>query len=136
MSNIESLLPHRHPFLFVDRIISANSEEIIGIKSFNEGDEFLSVSRESGIIPGAILIEAMAQCGGAGLRLLGVSKGLYGLASINSAKFISSVPFQQEVKFIIKNLQVSSRIIKQTGITCFNEKVALEATWTCVRLQK
>lgn len=137
MKNIESLLPHRYPFLFVDRIISATDDEIIGIKSFNDGEQFLRSSfDELNFIPGAILIEAMAQCGGAGLRLLGVSKGLYGLASINSANFISGIPYQQEVKLIIKNIKVSSRIIQQSGIIHFNDAVALEANWTCVRLQK
>lgn len=137
MKHIESLLPHRHPFLFVDRLISASDEEIIGVKLFDNEHTLLRGSvPEFEFVPGAILIEAMAQCGGAGLRQLNISNGLYALASIDTANFFTLIPYQQEVKFLIKNLQVSSRIIKQSGIAYLKDVPALEASWTCVRIQK
>lgn len=42
MKEIEDLIPHRHPFLFVDEIISANQDEIVGIKTFDESIEFIN----------------------------------------------------------------------------------------------
>lgn len=137
MEHIESLLPHRHPFLFVDRLISVSDEEIIGVKLFDNEHTLSGGSfPKFDYVPGAILIEAMAQCGGAGLRQLNVSNGLYALASIDSANFFLRIPYQQEVKFLIKNLQVSSRIIKQSGTAYLNDIPALEASWSCVRIQK
>lgn len=136
MEHIESLLPHRHPFLFVDRLISVSDEEIIGVKLFDNEHTLSGGSfQEFEFVPGAILIEAMAQCGGAGLRQLNVSNGLYALASIDSANFFVRIPYQQEVKFLIKNVQVSSRIIKQSGTAYLNDIPALEASWSCVRIQ-
>lgn len=137
MENIESLLPHRHPFLFVDRLISVSEQEIIGVKIFDDENQFQRGSfPEFKFVPGAIIIEAMAQCGGAGLRHLSISKGLYALASIDAANFLSGTPYKQEIKFVIKNLQVSTRIIKQSGIAYCKDVATLEASWTCVRIQK
>ncbi|PZQ91347.1 MAG: beta-hydroxyacyl-ACP dehydratase, partial [Flavobacterium johnsoniae] len=72
--DIENLIPHRAPFLFVDEIISVDKEQIIGVKKFDDTNFILKGNfPEFNYIPGTILLESMAQCGGAGVRLLGVT---------------------------------------------------------------
>jgi 3-hydroxyacyl-[acyl-carrier-protein] dehydratase len=135
MSEIESLLPHRNPFLYVDKILSATLDEIIGTTIFDDSDSFLKSSfPDDGFVPGMILVESMAQCGGAGARKLNATEGMFGLAGIESACFHAGVEFGKTVKMIIKNLKISGRIVKQSGIAYVDEVPVAEATWTCVKI--
>lgn len=64
-SRIIGLLPHRFPFLLVDKIISIKNNEIIGIKNVTINEPFFQGHfPEEPIMPGVLLIEAMAQTGG------------------------------------------------------------------------
>ncbi|ABG58246.1 3-hydroxyacyl-ACP dehydratase FabZ family protein [Cytophaga hutchinsonii] len=133
--SIENLLPHRSPFLFVDEILSVTEDEIIGYKTFGEECSWLSgIFPEHNIIPGTILIESLAQCGGAGMRLLKDTNGLFGLASIESATFLKAATFHTPIKYVIKNIRLSDKLVKQSGIAFINDEALLEATWVCVRI--
>jgi 3-hydroxyacyl-[acyl-carrier-protein] dehydratase len=134
MKDIESLLPHRKPFLFVDRLEKADAKEIIGYKRFTP-DEFFFRGHFPGypVVPGVILIETMAQCGGAGVSESGVlGDSLFFLATIEKAKFRSQVKPNDEVKMVIKNLKVSKIAIKQEGKLYVGDKLAAEAEWLCM----
>ncbi len=65
INGIKRLLPHRPPFLMVDRIISMNHDEVVGIKTvgINEG-YFIGHFPDEPVMPGVLIIEAMAQVGG------------------------------------------------------------------------
>lgn len=136
ISEIENLIPHRDPFLFVDEILSFTTEEIIGFKTFNEKDSWLNGSfPEFDYIPGTILIESMAQCGGAGVKLLGVTDGIFGLVSIENAEIYAGAKFSDQIKFIIKNIRLSEKIIKQEGVAYVENKQVLKANWMCVKIK-
>ena len=136
MKEIENLLPHRHPFLFVDEIISANQDEIVGIKTFDESIEFFNGHfPKLKIVPGTILVESMAQCGGAGVNKIKTkSNGLFSLATIESVKFHKPVECGQTVKTVVKNIRIGEKAIKQSGISYVNDISVAEATWMCVKL--
>ncbi|WP_339813934.1 beta-hydroxyacyl-ACP dehydratase [uncultured Imperialibacter sp.] len=133
---IENLLPHRTPFLFVDDIVSVDKEEIVAVKTFDsETNLWLKGSfPEHNFVPGTILIESMAQCGGAAIKQMGIMDGLFALTSIEHAEFFKGVEYDQPVKYVIKNIRISDKLIKQSGIAYVNELLALEATWLCVRM--
>ena len=84
MDNIKTLIPHREPFLLVDKIISADANEIIGLKTFEDSYfVFTDPLSERKLVPGVILIEAMAQCGGVGAKKIRlVNEDLFVLAMI------------------------------------------------------
>lgn len=133
---IEALLPHRNPFLYVDEIVTCSMEEIRGEKIYSGHDTFLRGSfPDHDFVPGVILIESMAQCGGAGIKKLGITSGLFGLASIESATFMKGVEYNKTVTMIIKNIKLGTRLIRQSGATYQNGSIALEASWTCIRLE-
>ncbi len=62
---IAKILPHKHPFLLVDKVIKLNEEEVIAIKNIT-GDQYFFQGHfpEEPLMPGVLQLEAMAQAGG------------------------------------------------------------------------
>ena len=134
MENIESLLPHRKPFLFVDRLEKYEESEIVGYRKFTDSDFFFQGHfPEYPVVPGVILVETMAQCGGAGVSASGaLGDALFFLASVDKVKFRRQVRPGDEVKMVVTNLRISPKMIKQSGKAFVEDEIAAEAEWLCL----
>jgi 3-hydroxyacyl-[acyl-carrier-protein] dehydratase len=90
LEEIQQLLPHRYPFALVDRIIDyVPGKKAVGIKNvtFNE-PHFQGHFPSRPIMPGVLIVEAMAQVGGIVLtQLEDVDKGLCMFAGIDKVRF-------------------------------------------------
>jgi UDP-3-O-[3-hydroxymyristoyl] N-acetylglucosamine deacetylase/3-hydroxyacyl-[acyl-carrier-protein] dehydratase len=65
INQIQKILPHRQPFLFVDKIMEITEEGIVGVKNVSMNEDFFRGHfPESPVFPGVLQIEAMAQVGG------------------------------------------------------------------------
>jgi 3-hydroxyacyl-[acyl-carrier-protein] dehydratase len=135
MNEIEQLLPHRSPFLFVDVIDEITDQRIVARHVFKDTEFFFAGHfPQYPVVPGVILIETMAQAGGAGLRKAGVLGGdaLFFLATVDKAKFRRQVRPNEEVRLEIENLRVSGKMIKQAGKAYVGTELAAEAEWLCL----
>ncbi|MCL2179550.1 MAG: 3-hydroxyacyl-ACP dehydratase FabZ [Treponema sp.] len=135
MNEIEKLLPHREPFLFVDEIVEATNEKIIAKHRFSPDEYFFKGHfPDYPIVPGVILVETMAQSGGAGLRKLGAlgEDSLFFFAAVDKVKFRRQVRPGDEVRCEIENLRVSTKMIKQRGKVYVGDETAAEAEWMCL----
>lgn len=62
---IKRFLPHKYPFLLVDRIIELTEEKVVGLKNVTYNENFfMGHFPDEPVMPGVLIIEAMAQCGG------------------------------------------------------------------------
>ena len=121
--------------LFVDEITEADSEKITARYVFSENEFFFGGHfPEYPVVPGVILIETMAQSGGAGLRKLGLlgDNALFFLATVDKAKFRRQVKPGDEVRCEIVNLRISANMIRQAGKAFVGNELAAEAEWMCV----
>ncbi|MFP4364008.1 MAG: 3-hydroxyacyl-ACP dehydratase FabZ [Spirochaetia bacterium] len=135
MKPIKELLPHREPFLFVDKLEVVTDEKIIGYRIFTQSEFFFTGHfPDYPVVPGVILVETMAQTGGAGVRELGKlgDDALFFLASVDKVKFRKQVRPGDEVRFEIENMRITSKMIKQAGKAYVGDELAAEAQWMCL----
>ena len=105
--DIQKILPHRYPFLLVDRIIEVTpGERAVGIKNVTINEPFFQGHFPGlPIMPGVLIVEAMAQVAGIAGLLMPENKGKMGLfAGINKMKFRRQVipgdTLKVEVEFL------------------------------------
>ncbi|MEM1411664.1 MAG: 3-hydroxyacyl-ACP dehydratase FabZ [Pseudomonadota bacterium] len=105
VEQIKNLIPHRHPFLLIDRVLDwdiENDRVLRAVKNVTYNEPFFPGHFPgNAVMPGVIMIEAMAQAAGVlGTLVDGFAGGLLYLAKIEEARFMQTVrPGDQLVLF-------------------------------------
>ena len=132
---IMDILPHRYPFLLIDRVIEFDhGKRLVAIKNVTMNEPFFQGHFPGApIMPGVLVIEAMAQAG-AILMLSDMEDRESKLAvftGIDGAKFRRQIVPGDQLRFEIEVLRMRSRIGKMAGRTYIDGKLVCEATLTC-----
>lgn len=136
---IQQLLPHRYPFLLVDRIIELEpGKKAVGIKNVTINEEFFQGHFPGNpIMPGVLIIEALAQVGGILAFRSGVTPGktVY-FMTIEKAKFRKPVVPGDQLKLEVSILHQRSQVWKFSGNAIVDDKIAAEAEFTAMVTDK
>ncbi len=139
IKEIQELLPHRYPFLLVDRIIELEpGVKVTGIKNVTINEEFFQGHFPGQpIMPGVLMIEALAQVAGLlAFRSGGATgKAVYFL-SIEKAKFRKPVVPGDQLRLEVTILQHRGNVWKFSGNAFVGDKVATEAEFTAMVADK
>ncbi|MDD6209244.1 MAG: bifunctional UDP-3-O-[3-hydroxymyristoyl] N-acetylglucosamine deacetylase/3-hydroxyacyl-ACP dehydratase [Bacteroidales bacterium] len=131
LKQIKELLPHRYPFLLVDKIIEKSNRHVVGLKNVTNTENFFQGHfPEEPVMPGVLLIEAMAQTGGI-LALSTVDEpkrySTYFL-KMDNVKFRNKVVPGDTVIFHLSLMdEIRRGIVSMKGFAFVGEKIACEA---------
>jgi 3-hydroxyacyl-[acyl-carrier-protein] dehydratase len=138
INDIMKNLPHRYPFLLVDRIVELEpGVRATGIKNVTINEPFFQGHfPDQPIMPGVLIIEAMAQVAGVMAFRSGVEgKSVY-FMSIDNAKFRRPVVPGDQIIMEIKVLKQRGNVWKFSGVATVDEKPVSEAEFTAMVTDK
>ncbi len=130
IKEIAAILPHRYPFLLVDRIVRLDLEEniIVGQKNVTANEEFFQGHFPGvPIMPGVLILEALAQTGGVLLHRKSQSSKIAVLLNINQAKFRRPVVPGDVLILHVHGLHFSQKGGKIQGTAYVADQIAVEA---------
>lgn len=133
--DIAKLLPHRYPFLLVDRITEVElGKRVVGMKNVSCNEPFFQGHFPGKpIMPGVLIIEAMAQVGGVLARLTkpevmeAENPGGLFFVSLDQVKFRRPVVPGDQIVFELETLRTGSRVWKMAGKAFVDQKLVAEA---------
>ena len=134
IKEIQNILPHRYPFLLVDRIIDIEpGTKAVGIKNVTINEPFfMGHFPGNPIMPGVLIVEAMAQVAGILAFRSGVKGDTIYFMSIEKAKFRKPVVPGDQLKFEITTLQRRGNVWKLSGTATVDGKLVAEADFTAM----
>jgi 3-hydroxyacyl-[acyl-carrier-protein] dehydratase len=138
MVDIKAILPHRYPFLLVDSFISQDGDDFECLKNVSHNEPFfMGHFPEEPIMPGVLIIEALAQAAAIGLAVReGLEEGRLGyLAAIEEAKFRRKVVPGDQLRLRGTILLFRKMLFKVRAAALIGDELAARATLTFVLAQ-
>ncbi|MGP8246895.1 MAG: 3-hydroxyacyl-ACP dehydratase FabZ [Bryobacteraceae bacterium] len=134
INEISGILPHRYPFLLVDRIVELEAERIVGIKNVTRNEPFFQGHfPDYPVMPGVLIVEAMAQAAGV-LVLKSIPdrhRKVVLLVAIENARFRKPVIPGDTLRLEMSVLKRKASVAKMAGVATVDGVVVAEAEVMC-----
>ena len=127
---ISEIMPHRYPFLLIDRVLELGDNRVVGIKNVTVNEPFFNGHfPDHPIMPAVLIVEAMAQTGGILLlnKVDRPKEKLVYFMGIDKAKFRRPVRPGDQLRFELSLLKLKGRICKMSGKAFVDGNLVAEA---------
>lgn len=140
MDNIEiqKILPHRYPFLLVDKILEVNGQKAVGIKNVTVNESFFQGHFPGHpVMPGVLITEAMAQVGAIALmKSVDVGDTVPYLASLEKIRFKRPVFPGDQLRIEVELTGIKRNVAKMNAKALVDGKVVAEGVMMCASVKK
>lgn len=130
VQQIKEIIPHRYPFLLVDKVVEMEAEKrVVGLKNVSANEPFFEGHfPEYPVMPGVLILEALAQVGAIAVLDMEQNKGKIGfLAGVDKCRFKKEVKPGDQLRLEVEIIRMKGPIGKGKGIATVDGKVACEA---------
>ncbi len=135
IQEIMAVLPHRYPFLLIDRVVELEARtRVVAIKNVTINEPFFQGHFPGfPVMPGVLMVEAIAQTGGALLlsEIADRDAKLMVFTGIESARFRRMVTPGDQLRIEVKVMNWRTRAVKMSGVITVEGKVVCDAIVTC-----
>lgn len=132
IKEIMDIIPHRYPFLLIDKVIKVEENKIIAIKNVTANEQYFQGHFPAEpVMPGVLIIEALAQAGAVSLLSKDEFKGKIAyFAGINNAKFRKKVVPGDTLRLEVELIKVRGKAGVGYGIAYVEDKKVCEGELT------
>src|SRR5690625_4775337 len=130
VDKIKEIIPHRYPFLLVDKVTEIEEgKRVVGLKNVTVNEPFFQGHfPEYPVMPGVLILEALAQVGAISVLDMEENKGKIGfLAGIDKCRFKRQVKPGDQLRLEVEILRMKGPIGKGKGVATVDGEVACEA---------
>ena len=134
IEQIKEIIPHRYPFLLVDKIVEMeDNKRVVGIKNVTVNEPFFAGHfPEYPVMPGVLIIEALAQVGAVAVLGMEQNKGKIAfLAGVDKCRFKRQVKPGDQLRLEVEIIRMKGRVGKGKAVATVDGEVACEAEIMC-----